>query len=127
MLFDKALDYGKLNIDKTEFRYKIFTSGEDLLKNYQKIKKCGCNTLTLVISDFNMGEKNLNGVETAVKLRENGFSGHIALRTSEEKDYLSRQHNNLNEMLRLKEIDCILDKTSHVNTKKAVEGFLKAT
>ncbi len=127
MLFDKTLDYAKLNIDKTEFRFKIFKSGEDLLKSYQKIKKCGCDTLTLVISDYNMGEKNLNGVETAFKLRQMGFSENIALRTSEERDYLCRQHNNLNEMLRLKEIDCILDKTSHANTKKAVEGFLKTT
>jgi len=127
MLFDKSLDYEKLSLDKTDFRYQIFTSGEDLLKKYQKIKKCGCDTLTLVISDYSMGEKKLNGVETALQLRQNGFSGNIALRTSEERDYLCRNHQNLNEMLRLKEIDCILDKTSHVNTKKAVEGFLKAT
>jgi len=61
-----------------------------------------------------MGDKKLNGVETALELRKHGHSGPIVLRTSDKKEDLHQEHKNFNNLLETKAIECCLDKSDHI-------------
>jgi CheY-like chemotaxis protein len=58
-------------------------SGEDLLTKYLLIKHCGCQSIKLIITDFNMGSEGINGIELAVLLREAGYNKTLILRSGD--------------------------------------------
>jgi len=86
-------------------------SGEELLEKLNKAQKCGCETTRLVIIDYQMGEKKLNGVETCIQVRENGYKGHILLRTSESKDSLKTIHKDFEQLFKENIINVLVDKS----------------
>ena len=67
--FSHMIDYHTINIPKEELKISMHTSGEDLINNFQKMISCGCGKLKLVITDFYMGSRNMNGMETVLKLQ----------------------------------------------------------
>jgi len=126
-LFQKTLDFDSLGIDKENLKVEVCRSGEELLERYKKYKDCVCGKQVLVITDYYMGDKNLNGVETTLALRMAGYKGPVVLRSSESKEVLCRKHVYLKDMLKMKTIDCFLNKNSVRKTKEVLENLMKAT
>jgi len=124
-LFQRSLCFDGLNIDKKDFRLKHFSSGEDLVSFFSEIASCGCSTLTMIITDYNMGIGKMNGVETVEALREKGFKNPIILRTSETKEVLAELHSNFETMLEAKEIEFLLNKKDHLETKSTIYELLR--
>jgi len=126
-LFQKTLDFDSLTIDKENLKVEVCRSGEELLDKYNQYKACVCGRQVMVITDYYMGEKNLNGVETTLALRMAGFKGPVVLRTSESKEALCRKHVYLSDMLKMKTIDQLINKNSVRKTKEVLENLMKAT
>jgi len=124
-LFQRSLCFDGLNIDKKDFRLKMFSSGEDMVSHFSEISSCACGTLTMIITDYSMGIGKMNGVETLQAIREKGFKGPIILRTSEGREALNKLHVNFEEMLENKEIECLLDKKNHLETKSTIYELLR--
>jgi len=120
-LFQKSLDLSSIFPDKNDLRLKSCYSGEDLVKNISQMVTCGCKTLRLVITDYNMGHNKLNGVQTAKKLREVGYKGIILLRTSEKRSYLLGQHGDFEKMIEEKVIDVLIDKGDLKKGKEVIQ------
>lgn len=127
MLFKQLDDDEEPQIQKKDLKIQVFTSGEDLLKKYNKLSRCTCGGQALIITDYNMGEENLNGIDIALNLRRNGYKGVIALRTSEEREFLRKTHKDLDDLLSQKVIDCFLEKDSHAKTRETVQKILRAS
>jgi len=125
MLFKKLSDAEELQIEKKNVKIQVFNSGEALIKKYTKLSNCECGGQELIITDYNMGEENLNGIETALNLRKNGYKGIIALRTSEAQEFLRKTHKNLDELFDQKVINCFLEKDSHAKTRETVSKILR--
>jgi len=123
--FQRSVDFDEMNINKDEFRIDLSYSGEELVEKFQALKGNGLEDSVLVIIDYNMGEDKLNGVNTAVKLREHGYSGHLVLRTSETKEYLIEQHEDFEQLLEEKKIDIFLEKNDLKGVKEIVQTYLR--
>ena len=89
---------------------RLCFSGEELLDKLAKISSCGCNKLKLLIVDYNMGNKKLDGVKTCVQARRLGYKNSIVLRTSETKDYLKARHEDFNLLTQNNTIDEYINK-----------------
>jgi len=81
------------------FKIEMFESGEQLLAKYSSVNTCGCKKLFLVITDFNMGHENIDGVQTVDKLLNSGYGGNVVMRTSEDIDELSKKYTKLINMI----------------------------
>jgi len=86
-------------------------SGEELLDKLSGVVECGCKTTKLVIIDYQMGDKKLNGVETCIKVRKDGYKGHVLLRTSETKDSLKKNHKDFEQLLQENIINVLVSKS----------------
>jgi len=124
-LFARSLDFDLLPLNREEMKIYICSSGEELISQYQKQKNCKCGGKMLVITDYDMGSKNLNGIETIICLRKEGYHGSIILRTSEKKEVLRKLHENFGDMLDSKMIDCFLNKEHSRDTKEMIQNYLK--
>lgn len=126
-LFQCSLCFDGLNIEKKDFRLKMFSSGEELVTYFSEICSCTCGTLTMIITDYSMGIGKMNGVETLLAIREKGFKGPIILRTSEDREALNKLHGNFENLLETKEIECLLNKQNHLETKSTIYELLRNT
>lgn len=62
---------------------QFFNCGEDLITEFLKLKQnCQCGGPRLIITDFNMGNGNLTGLQVVHKLRSLGYRNPIIVRTS---------------------------------------------
>ncbi len=120
-LFEGLRSISAENSEKSTLRFEIFEAGEDLIKRYTKMRECGCNSLMLAITDYNMGHKKLNGVETIMNLRKSGYAGPVMLRTSETKPYLCKRHSNFEEMLEKGFIDYYIEKNNLKRAKEIIQ------
>jgi len=126
-LFQRSISWEEILGDKEGFRFEIYTSGEDLIHRYQGIQNCGCGKLALIITDYEMGYKRLNGVETIIQLRRRGYSGSVVLRTSEEKEQLMKNHDNFGEMLESEFINSYIMKQSFKEAKETIQSLIKSS
>jgi len=122
--FEKLIGLDNPTISKSDFQFKMFASGEDLLEKYQKLNFTEGNCPLLIITDYDMGENKLNGVETALLLRRQGYEGAIIIRTSEKRQDLEKTHSDLESLLSTKKINCLLDKNYNTKTKEVIKSFL---
>ena len=74
---------------------KLHFSGYDLINTYKRIAACGCKKPFLIISDFNMEDPTMTGINTACKLRELGYEGKIILRTCDSKQAIENLYPEL--------------------------------
>lgn len=123
-LFQKSLDFEGLAIEKKDFGFDLFKSGEELLKRYKSTQTCRCSRKLMIIVDYNMGKGKMNGIETALELRKIGFAGIIILRTSETDEYLKENHKDLERILERKVVNEILGKNNHNETKERIQGIM---
>jgi len=124
-LFKNSIKWQEILGTNENFRFELFPTGETLLARFDKIKSCKCGRTVLVITDYNMGLKKLNGVQTVSALRKAGFAGSIILRTSEEKEDLYKAHPNLSEMLMSETISCFVEKNNLKKAKDAIQNLVK--
>jgi len=124
-LFKTCIKWQEVLGTTENFRFELFPTGETLLARFDKIKSCKCGRTVLVITDYNMGLKKLNGVQTVSALRKAGFSGSVVLRTSEEKEDLYKAHPNLSEMLMSETISCFVEKNNLKKAKDAIQNLVK--
>jgi len=124
-LFMKSIDFDGLSVEKKDFRFLILSSGEELIEQYELLKECDCKNPLLIIVDYNMGQKVLDGVETLQKLRKAGYKGKTILRTSDSKIDVHQEHPELDELLHTKIIDYLLNKENHAQAKEAIRILLK--
>jgi len=125
LLFEGLAADNKEGSKRGGFGFEIFGAGEDLLQRYLKMKACGCNNLSVVVTDYNMGPKKYNGVETAIMLRKSEYNGIIVLRTSEEISYLTKKHPDFAEMLEAGFINHFVPKSSVKKTKELLQELIK--
>jgi len=126
IFFERTLNFDGLSINKETFKLHLSFSGEEMLAKLAQIKACGCKSLKLVISDYFMGNNNLNGVATCLKVRENGYTGPVLLRTSETQEHLNTQHENFSELLEEEVINQVLSKTEVNHGKEVIRNILMA-
>ncbi len=124
-LFQRSISWQEILGNKEGFRFEIYTSGEELIQRYQSIKGCGCGKPVLIITDYEMGQKRLNGVETIVQLRKRGYDGALVLRTSEDKEQLMKKHANFEDMLESEFINSYLNKQSFKEAKETIQHLVK--
>jgi len=125
-LFHRSISFDDINIEKEDFTLEVYECGEDLLKSYDLLSKCPCHKGCLfVILDFNMGETKMNGLETALKLRERGYEKKIVLRTSDSEEVLRKKFENWDEIIKKETITCVLEKSNHSETKEVIHDLLK--
>jgi len=124
IFFERTLNFDGLSVSKEAFKLHLSFSGEELLAKLAQIKECGCKSLKLIISDYFMGNANINGVATCLKVREVGFTGPILLRTSETQEYLKTQHKNLSEILEEEVINQVISKTEVNHGKEVIRNIL---
>jgi len=124
-LFQKSISWKETIGTNENLKFEIFLNGEDLIKRFNKIKECGCGKNVLIISDYNMGPKNLNGVEVIKILRSNGFTGCAVLRTSEEEIHLNKQHPEFAEMIEKQQISSFLRKQNFKEAKEEIQKLIK--
>jgi len=121
--FERIISLDQIGESKNNLKMESFLSGEELLLKYQKLKACKCNKLSFVITDYSMGEKNMNGVETVLAVRDAGFEGAVVLRTSETRHDLIRDHSNFEELLRTGSITSYVEKALVMNLKVAIQNY----
>jgi len=119
------MDFDSFAVKKEDFRLGMYKSGEELLEAYRKVKLCGCGSVLLVITDFNMGEKNLNGVQLVSAVRKLDYKGPVVLRTSEKPVDLAKEKINVEELLEKKTLNSYVEKANHAMTKEIIGEFLK--
>jgi len=123
-LFQKSLDFEGIFVSRENLRVQLFYSGEELLENYNEIQKCGCNELMMVITDYQMGERKMNGVDTCSKLRNVGYKATLLLRTSESFDDLQKNHSNFQLLIQTNVIDALLEKSNIKGGKEIIQSFM---
>ena len=106
---------------------ELHFSGEELLNRLVKINSCGCNKLKLLIVDYNMGNKNLDGVKTCLQARRLGYMNLIALRTSETKDYLKSRHEDFNLLMQNNTIDHYINKEDMHCLKEVLRRYFDSS
>ena len=99
-------------------------SGEELIEKMDKGAKCGCDMIRLISIDYQMGAKKLNGVDTSVLVRKDGYKGHLLLRTSETEDSLKRIHKDFDQLLKEKRI-MLVNKNDPTFGENFIQGFVK--
>jgi len=124
-IFQRSMDFDSFAVTKQDFRLGLYKSGEELLEAYRKVKVCGCKSAMLIITDFNMGEKNLNGIELTSAVRKLDYKGPVMLRTSEKPSDLKREKIDIENLLEKKEINSYIEKQNHNMTKEIIGQFLK--
>ena len=124
-LFQKSLDFEGVMISRQELRIKFCYSGEELSQKVDAIKKCRCNNLILLITDYNMGDEKLNGISTSVKVRDIGYKGPLLLRTGDSKESLMSAHEELDSLLENKTIDAVIDKGDLKGGKQLIQACLR--
>ncbi len=124
-IFQRSMDFDSFAVKKEDFRLGMYKSGEELLEAYRKVKLCGCGSVLLVITDFNMGEKNLNGVQLVSAVRKLDYKGPVVLRTSEKPVDLAKEKINVEELLEKKTLNSYVEKANHAMTKEIIGEFLK--
>ncbi len=125
-LFHRSINFDDLDIEKENFAMEVFECGEDLLKSFDLLSNCPCHRGCLfVILDFNMGETKMNGLETALKLREKGYEKKIVLRTSESEEDLRKKFVDWDEIIKEETITRVLEKSNHSETKEVIHDLLK--
>jgi len=125
-LLQKALKAEGICIESQDLCLHACSSGEELIKKMNKILKCGCHTTKLMILDYQMGEKNLNGVETSVKVRKDGYDGNLLLRTSETKDSLKKNHQNFELLLKDHVINVLVNKNDMTFGENFIQKLVTA-
>jgi len=121
-LFQKSLDFEQIGVKKEEFRYELCSSGEELVEKFIHMQTCTCKKLRVIVTDYQMGEKKLNGFSTSLKLRELGHKGPVLLRTAENKQELIEKHTDL-EII----IDVVIEKGNIGGGKETIMKYLKST
>jgi len=91
-----------------------------LLEKLNKVVECGCGATKLVVIDYQMGEKKMNGVETSVKVRKDGFKGYVLLRTSESEENLKKNHEDFGQLLKENVINVLVNKNDASFGKKFI-------
>ena len=125
-LFQQSLHFDPLSIQKKDFRFSLSICGEELLSEFKESKKnCRCKAPLLVIVDYNMGPGKMNGIETILALRKEGYKGLIILRTSETYQFLIERHPNLNDLIESKVLNFLLGKNDHRETKNTIQALLQ--
>jgi len=124
-LFQRSISWEETIGTKESLRFELFENGEDLLKRFEQIQQCDCGKTVLILSDHNMGLKNLNGIEVIQILRKNGFSGSAVLRTSEEEKDLAQQYREFSEMLEQSVITSYINKQNIKGTKEVIQKLIK--
>jgi len=124
-LFLRSMSWEEILESKRNPRYELLASGEELLQRFQQIQACGCGKPLLVICDYNMGHRKLNGVETILALRKRGYTGPVILRTSEDEDYLTGKHSDFIELVNSEVITSYVKKQSFKEAKEAIQRVLK--
>ena len=112
---------------KSPFRVEVCSSGEELLKKYQTIKACDYDCSFFIIVDYSMGKDNLDGVETVLALRKNGYKGTIVMRTSDKKEDLILKHPEFDRYLQTNVISYLLDKSDHTGTREVLQYLIRST
>jgi len=123
--FERIIGLDQIGESKNNLKMESFLSGEELLLKYQKLKACKCSKLSLVISDYSMGENKLNGVETVLAVRDAGFQGAVVLRTSETRHDLIKDHSNFEELIRTGSITSYVEKAFVMNLKTVIYNCIK--
>jgi len=121
--FSKLIQSSPLSTEEN-FKIELFDSGEKLLDKYQKVHLCGCEKVLLVISDFHMGEKCMNGISTIAELRGKGYSKTIMMRTAETLDSLSKSSMEAPQLIEEHDIN-LLNKSDLAKFKELVQYFLE--
>ena len=124
-LFLQSISWEEISESKEGLKYEIFTSGEELIQKFQRMQACGCKKITLIITDYNMGNKKLNGVDTIQVLRKKGYTGPVVLRTSEDQEYLTNEHPDFLEMLENEVITNYVKKQSFKEAKEVIVNLIK--
>jgi len=120
-LFQNSILFDDLVVEKKDFQHTVFACGEDLLTRYQKLVEGPL----FIITDYQMGAKKMNGVDTILALRKLGYKGAIILRTSEKQSELKENHPELEELLESQQISFLVDKSNHLKMKEIVHMLLK--
>jgi len=118
------LFFEKLHLAKETFKLDLSFSREELLAKLAQIKDCGCKSLKLIISDYRMGNTNIDSVITCLRARETGYNESILLRTSVAQEYLKSQHENLEELLEEEVINQVVSKTEVHQSKDVIQNIL---
>ena len=120
-LFQNSIIFDDLVIEKKDFQHTFFACGEELLTGYQKLLEGPM----FIITDYQMGAKKMNGVDTILALRKLGYKGAIILRTSEKQSELKENHPELEKLLESQQISFLVDKSNHLKMKEIVHMLLK--
>ena len=124
-LFQKSLEYNDPVDEKEGLHIKLFFYGEELIRRVFDLVACGCNKLMLVIIDYSMGSSNLNGIETAFRLRKAKYTGCIILRTSENEEYLKAKHNNYHSFFETNIISEMMSKNNMNPIKDIIRQYVQ--
>jgi len=124
VFFERTLNFEGLAINKETFKLHLSFSGEELIAKLAQIKECGCKSLKLIISDYYMGNANISGVTTCLKVREAGYTGTVLLRTSETQEHLKTQHENFVQLLERQVINQVVSKTEVNHGKEVIRNAL---
>jgi len=119
-----ALKSEGISLGSQEICLHTCFSGEELIEKLNIMIKCGCSTTKLVIIDYHMGEKKLNGVETAEQVRKDGYKGLLLLRTGETEASLKENHDDFEKLLQEKTIDALVHKADASFGKKFIHRFV---
>jgi len=121
--FSKSLDSEESRKSALSFQISMSYSGEELINQFKEIKQCGCGKPRLVITDYFMGENSLNGMSTAVSLRQAGFDGSIIVRSSNSLDELSKTESGIKEATSTGIINSCLLKSDIQGLKSILKEF----
>jgi len=119
--FEKKVEYHNPDILKGSVKLYMSFSGSELLSKFKALLDKESKPPLLIITDMNMGENSINGIITAQKLRENGYTGPIILRSSESESHISEV---LHKELENGTITHYLEKINYADFKKIVERYV---
>lgn len=106
------------------FESSFHFSGESMIQELQKVRKCGCDKPRLIISDFDIGENKNIGVSTCIEARKTGYNGAILMRSANSKEELLRDCPELNRAIESGNITKLISKDDFVHTKSLIQEFL---
>lgn len=99
-------------------------SGEELIEKYKNLRTCStCGGPEIIISDYNMGNSHMDGIDTLLKIRELGFGGLTILRTSTSIESLTDDHMDLEEHIEKKDISFYIAKQNVGIQKQIFKEF----
>ena len=122
IFFSKTINFSKSAIKTELIKIDYSLGGTDMCRQYTQMKNCSCpRKPKMAIIDYTMGPESLDGVDSARRLRELGFTGTIILRSSDSQSDIKFNHTDFDHLIKTEKINSYVSKANLIAGKQEIQ------